>query len=612
MAYRRHVMFRELSLSFQKPFKNFTPYPKADDRRAWADIDSETRKLLIKKGEQFLGYDYPYLKASDFMEFSKTGNRTNYENKLFAKRKALDALVLAECAENQGRFLDDIINGIYAVCNETAWQLPAHNTYIRDAKQFVLPDTTHPVLELFSCETAAVLATVYYLLENRLNDVSPFICTMIKDELKKRVITPYLTRHFWWMGNGNEPMCNWTVWCTQNILLTAFLIPWSSSVRERVFRKAAGSIDFFLKDYGEDGCCEEGAQYYRHAGLCLFQSLDILCRITENHFAVLWQNEKMKNIASYILNVHVDDKYYINFADCSPVAGRAGTREFLFGKACKLPELMAFAASDYRRNDVVLQPEENNLYYRLQEVFTRKEILSYETPAAPRHPSVYYPSVGLFLVRNGTYTAGVKSGDNDDSHNHNDTGSVTVYKNGLPLLIDIGVESYTAKTFSPKRYEIWTMQSDFHNLPTINGQMQQNGKSFHADVLDYNFTKDGGTFRMDIANAYPKETGIKSYIREFSLTQDGVSLTDRFEFQKNCGGEVILNFMTYEKPELLDNQIKIGSLGELNWNCSAQVTIEEFAITDERLALCWKHSIYRIRLALCDTGRTGAVKIGIL
>lgn len=605
-------MFHELSLTFQKPLKDLMPYPKADNRSAWSEIDDETKNLLIERGTRFLGYDFPYLKASDFMEFSKSGNRTNYENKLFAKRKALDALVLAECAEYQGRFLEDIINGIYAICGETAWQLPAHNTYIRDAKQFPLPDTTRPVIELFSCETASVLATVYYLLQEKLNEISPFICTMIKNELKKRVINPYLTKHFWWMGRGTEPMCNWTVWCTQNILLTVFLIPWSPSIRERVFHKAARSIDFFLKDYGEDGCCEEGAQYYRHAGLCLFQSLDILCRITGNHFAVLWQNEKIRNIASYILNVHVDDKYYINFADCSPIAGRAGAREFLFGKSCGIPELMAFAASDYKRNDTLLQPEENNLYYRLQEVFTRKELLSYEIPAVLNHPSVYYPSVGLFLVRNGTYTAGVKSGSNDDSHNHNDTGSITVYKNGLPLLIDIGVESYTAKTFSPRRYEIWTMQSDFHNLPTINGQMQQNGKTFHADVLDYKLTKDGGTFRMDIAKAYPKEAGIASYIREFSLMEEGIFLTDYFEFQKGSAGELILNFMTYEKPQLSGSRIKIGALGELNWNCPAQVKIEELAITDERLALCWKHSIYRTRLTVSDTNTAGAIKIGIL
>ncbi len=605
-------MFREFEYTFQGKLQDLAPYPKASDRKAWSAIDSKAKKILIQNGETFLGYDYPYLKASDYLEFSKNGNRTNYENRLFAKRKALDALVLAECAEHKGRFMEDIVNGIYAICDETAWQLPAHNSYIRDTRQLPLPDTTNPVIELFSCEAASILATTYYLLEEELNEISPFICIRIKDELKTRVITPYLTRHFWWMGKGKEPMCNWTIWCTQNILLTVFLIPWDFSVRKKVFKKAAASIDYFLKDYGDDGCCEEGAQYYRHAGLCLFQTLDILCRITDNHFALLWQNPKIKNIASYILNVHVDDKYFINFADCSPIAGRAGVREYLFGKACGLPDLMDFAAADYKCNDTPLQPEENNLYYRLQEIFTRKEILSHKIPAAIRHTPVYYPSVGLFIVRNNTYTAGVKSGDNDDSHNHNDTGSITVYKNGLPLLIDIGVESYTQKTFSPQRYEIWTMQSDYHNLPTINGCMQQNGHAFCARVLGYEFTRDGGSFSMDIAKAYPKDAGVRKYLREFSLSHAGISLTDSWELKKNCTGEIILNFITYEKPELTDNNIKIGSLGELNWNSPVHAVIEELPVTDERLMLCWKHNLYRIRLRVPDALTVHTIKIGVL
>lgn len=605
-------MFRELECTFYGTLQDLTSYPKASDRRAWSAIDSKAKALLIQRGEAYLGYEYPYLKASDFLEFSRTGNRTNYENKLFAKRKALDALVLAECTEHKGRFMEDIVNGIYAICDETAWQLPAHNSYIRDTRQLPLPDTTNPVIELFSCETASVLAAAYYLLEDEFNEISPFICIRIKDEVKIRVITPYLTRHFWWMGKGKEPMCNWTIWCTQNVLLAVFLIPWDSSVRKRVFKKAAKSIDYFLKDYGDDGCCEEGAQYYRHAGLCLFQTLDILCRITNNHFAPLWQNHKIKNIASYILNVHVDDKYFINFADCSPIAGRAGVREYLFGKACNLPDLMDFAAADYKQNTALLQPDENNLYYRLQEIFTRKEILSHKIPASIKHNSVYYPSVGLYIVRNNTYTAGVKSGNNDDSHNHNDTGSITVYKKGLPLLVDIGVESYTQKTFSPQRYEIWTMQSDYHNLPTINGHMQQNGKEFCAQVLEYDFTKEGGYFTMDIAKAYPKDAGIKNYFREFSLTSKGICLTDSWKFINACAGEIILNFITYEKPELIDNKIIIGDLGELSWDCTANATVEELPITDERLMLCWKHSLYRIRLAVSDTLTVNAIKIGIL
>lgn len=613
----------KLFLSDNHNFSPFAPYPKACEREAWNELDSETSNELIKRGEAYLGFEYPYLKATDFIEFSRTGNRVHYEDKLFIKRKALDALVLAECVEHSGRFMDDIINGIFAICDETAWQLPAHNSYIRNSPQLILPDVTNPVIELFSCEAASVLAAAYYLLKDELDNISPFICSRIVYEVKRRVITPYLTKHFWWMGKGKEEMCNWTIWCTQNVLLSAFFLPFSENTRQKVFKKACASTDFFLKDYGDDGCCDEGAQYYRHAGLCLFQTLDILCHITDDYFASLWDNEKIKNIALYILNVHVDDKYYINFADCSPIAGRAGVREYLFGKACGLSNLAEFAALDYKRNTDKFQPDENNLYYRLQEIFTRRAILSEDTGAPIFHPPVFYSSVGLWIARNDSYTAAAKCGDNNDSHNHNDTGSVTLYKNGQPLLVDIGVESYTKKTFSAQRYEIWTMQSDYHNLPTINNVMQMNGEEYKAVSIVHSFTEDGGKISMDIAGAYPAEACIEKYLRSVILSESGLVISDIWSFKDDEHHPVILNFITYEKPVLSSgspNVLNIGELGTLEVNVGmpsadrlgdaenkgteasasalAQITVEELPITDARLMQCWKHSLYRIRIAV--------------
>ena len=592
----------ELFLNDKHNFSPFAPYPKACVREAWNELDSETSNELIKRGEAFLGFEYPYLKATDFIEFSRTGNRVHYEDKLFIKRKALDALVLAECVEHSGRFMDDIINGIFAICDETAWQLPAHNSYIRNSPQLILPDVTNPVIELFSCEAASVLATAYYLLKDELDSISPFICSRIFYEVKRRVITPYLTKHFWWMGKGKEEMCNWTIWCTQNVLLSAFFLPFPENTRQKVFKKACASTDFFLKDYDDDGCCDEGAQYYRHAGLCLFQTLDILCRITDDYFASLWDNEKIKNIALYILNVHVDDKYYINFADCSPIAGRAGVREYLFGKACGLSNLAEFAALDYKRNPDKFQPDENNLYYRLQEIFTRRAILSEDTGAPIFHPPVFYSSVGLWIARNDSYTAAAKCGDNNDSHNHNDTGSVTLYKNGQPLLVDIGVESYTKKTFSAQRYEIWTMQSDYHNLPTINGSMQMNGAEYHATEVSHSFTEDGGKISMDIAGAYPAKAHLREYTRCVTLDASGLTLDDSWSFDDDCEHPVILNFITYEKPVLSNESpdvLLIGGLGTLKTgNSPSHIDIEELPMTDPRLMQCWKHSLYRIRIAV--------------
>ena len=66
------------------------------------------------------------------------------------------------------------------------------------------------------------------------------------------------------------------------------------------------------------------------------------------------------------------------------------------------------------------------------------------------------------------------------------------------MLIDVGVETYTAKTFSGSRYDIWTMQSAFHNLPTMNGVMQKNGRDFRAKDVRYEAGDARAVFSLDI------------------------------------------------------------------------------------------------------------------
>jgi len=597
-------MFLETLNCHPFSIQDLTLYPNIEDRDAWLTLDDTWKKETLALGETYLHFEFAALSATDFLDFTRTGNRTRYEDKLFSKRLALNALVLAECVENNGRFMDDIINGIFSICEESAWQLPAHNTYIRDTPQLPLPDSTAPVLDLFACETGSILATVSYLLRSELDKISPFITKRIANELEHRIYKPYLNCHFWWMGNGKEPMNNWTIWCTQNVLLSVFLVDSDTSFREKVIEKACKSTDYFLVEYGEDGCCDEGAQYYRHAGLCLFNTLEILNAVTNNHFADLYKKAKIKNIASYIMNVHIDDVYYLNFADCSPIAGRAGVREFLFGKQTNNETMMSFAATEFiaGKKDTLILPKENNLYYRLQNAFTIKEVLSFSVnhDMTIRYPEIFYPSTGIFITRDEHLYLAVKGGDNNDSHNHNDTGSLTVYKNGKPMFIDIGVESYTKKTFSPQRYEIWTMQSAYHNLPTINGIMQKDGAEYKARDVAHFFSDTISYIQMDIANAYPKEAGIKEYYRKaFLIKGEKIVIQDSFSFtnsQKN--NSVVLSFMTYEKPNLhsIDDYltINIGNLGELKMKGGSLKEIEEISITDTRLQTAWKHPVYRI------------------
>lgn len=576
----------------------FRPFPKADQRDAYQALPQKLRQELIRLGEALFDSPYPSLPATAFMAFQRTGNRVDFESLYFGRRYMLNAFVTAECVEGEGRFLDRIIDGVFAICEESGWQLPAHNSYLRSGSSEILPDASRPVLDLFACETGAQLACIYYLLKSRLDQVSPLICQRISQELEGRVLRPYLAEHFWWMGDGDEPMCNWTPWCTQNVLLTAFMYGCPEETGRRILQKAAESCDLFLKDYGDDGCCDEGAQYFRRAGLCLDAACDLMDQVTGGAFSHLYQWGKIKNIAAYIANVHVSGRYYFNFADCSPVAGRAGVKEYLFGKHTGQPDLMLFAAKDYQAAGAEIYQEELyqlNLYYQLLNAFYYEEVMNLDTAKTPAPKDIFYPSIGLFIARSSDLSLAVKAGDNNDGHNHNDTGSITLYKCSQPVLVDIGVESYTQKTFSPKRYEIWTMQSGYHNLPTIDGLDQHDGPGYRATDVETSLTEDRAEISMELAEAYPFPEKGHTYRRRVILdkTSDCVTLTDTTDSQN-----VTLNFITYIEPVLTEEGCLQVGLAELSFQGASLIEVEILPITDKRLQTAWDHQLYRVRLSM--------------
>lgn len=180
---------------------------------------------LVQSGEDALAQPIAPLPLTAWLDFTRTGRRTGWEDAYFSRRARLCALVLAECVQHSGRCLEPVLDTLWAICEESAWQLPAHNSYIRDTPQLPLPDTTRPVVDLFAAETGGSLALVHYLLGAELESAAPGICQRLYREVEDRVLQPWRSQHFWWMGDGAEPMCNWTSWCTQNLLLATFCCP---------------------------------------------------------------------------------------------------------------------------------------------------------------------------------------------------------------------------------------------------------------------------------------------------------------------------------------------------------------------------------------------------
>jgi hypothetical protein len=146
-------------------------------------------------------------------------------------------------------------------------------------------------------------------------------------------------------------------------------------------------------------------------------------------------------------------------------------------------------------------------------------------------------SKGIFL--------GAKGGSNGESHNHNDVGNFVVYLNGEPALIDVGVGTYSKQTFNKDRYKLWYMQSQWHNLPTINGIMQHEGANYKAHNVSFKSTTNGGNFEMDIAGAYPKEAQVKSWKRDFHFDGklNSITLKETFELNQVIN-KTDMHFMT--------------------------------------------------------------------
>ena len=196
------------------------------------------------------------------------------------------------------------------------------------------------------------------------------------------------------------------------------------------------------------------------------------------------------------------------------------------------------------------------------------------------------PREGLFLA--------VKGGHNNESHNHNDVGSFVVYCGGEPVLIDAGVGAYTRQTFSADRYKIWSMQSNYHNLPIINGEGQRAGAQYAS--RDEVYDEDAASLTMQLAGAYPAEAGVESFIRSAALSDGAVAITDSIVLSGE--GEVDFIFLTHRRPELSEKgKIALNTGCVLNYPSEMAAEIEEFDPVGMNTVAAWgTETLFRIHL----------------
>jgi hypothetical protein len=591
------------------PAENWKPFPPASNREAWQSLPADMRGKLISAGERHKGAIWEPLPATLFLEYARNGNRSHFENAQFGRRTQLRELVMAECAQGQGRFLDDIANGIWSTCEETFWGVPAHLEMQKRGTG--LPDVTEPVIDLFAAETASLMAWTVYLLGPGLDSVQPLVRERVVFEIEHRILTPYCNRDdFWWMGlagaDSSGTVNNWNPWINSNCLACVLLLDHEPERRARTVGKALRSLDRFLDSYGQDGGCDEGPSYWGRAGASLFDCLELLYSASTGKVQ-FYAIPLIQEIGRYIYRAQVCDDWFVNIGDGPARLEPPGDLLFRYGRRIDDSKLEALGAY-FGRRQAGESGDDSGIGRQLAALFDAGA-LRRASAGQPLLRDVWLANLQVMSARvrdgscEGLYLA-AQGGHNGKSHNHNDVGNFVVYANGRPALIDVGVETYTAKTFSKDRYQIWTMQSAYHNLPTINGIMQAAGRQYAAREVKYQADDARAVLGMDIAGAYPADAGVVSWNRTLMLDRAGNQIEIRDSWRlKRPGGRIALSLMTASEAaesgggELRVSGGQLGSSGvRLLHEPALAVTIEEIPAEDPRLRAVWGGPLRRVLL----------------
>ena len=581
------------------PAKDFVRYRDAKARFSPGDLMEEDKALIFEEAEKALGEEIPILLPTVYMRFIRDGDRGEYETPYFKRRQMLRALTFAEKLQGKGRYLDKIIDLAWLISEETTWVLPAHNQ--RDAPGagscLLTEDVEGEIrkIDLFSAETAAELSNVVDMIGEELSGEYEMVRRKILYEIDRKVLIPFEKYLFGWEGyTKNAFLNNWNPWIISNILTVTALTVADDYRREALVVKAVGILEKFTDTYPLDGGCDEGPSYWGAAGASLFDCLEILYDLTGGK-ADVFSSELVGNMCDYFRKAFISGNYVMNFADAPAVYDAAANARLLWRMSRRTGnrEMGNFARYlAWREGSFRPEIPAHNTVYRKVANYLEK-VPPYQGGGVVTRAS--FPGITVAVMRDGEefdkgFFFAIKGGNNGESHNHNDVGSFVLYRDGKPVVVDIGVGTYSRKTFSAERYQIKPMTSPYHNTAEIAGYAEPAGKEYRSE--DAVFAPDGSSLSFELKKAYPEEAGIVSYRREGKLEKGKATVTDTLKLSKE--EEVVFHLVSFEKPEKSDGGLRLGSC-LLKFDPALSPEIEEYVFEDVRFVETWKrNSVWRI------------------
>lgn len=449
------------------------------------------RKNLINKYEEIRGQDM-HISFEIESEFLKNGNRVHFEERYFLRRTKLTVCaILSIVYPDEKKFITELEEIIFDICNEYSWQLPAH----RPKDNWNRRDD----IDLFAAETGLYLAEIKYILGNRLN---PVLVNRITMELEWRILKSFETYTFWW----EELKSNWASVCSGSV---GGVFLYESPERfENISHRISACMENYLSGINDEGSTSEGAGYWAYGFSFYALYHDLLRRYTDGEKDG-FKNKKVENLSGFLTNLYFDEDNVVLFSDTV-----LGTRYPIW--------LLAFLQKEYgiamppkSKGDIGLE----KFSYAIRSILYYGEISDNEFKVSG---SIYYKELQWYIEKNPLYSIAVKGGNNAEEHNHNDIGSFMVINNKRVVLSELGRGEYTADYCGDNRYSCLEPSAQGHSIPVINGAFQQYGSEYYGemDVQD-------NIVSIDMKNAYPVE--IASFIRKFQMFEEKIILTDTFD-----------------------------------------------------------------------------------
>lgn len=590
--------------------------PKYSDEGRWKNIIenpmlSPSFQNYKEYLDKLMAEPITYVPASLYLNYRRTGSRSPHDGIISSRRSHLMAFVIGECLERKGRYLDAIMDYIWAICEESSWVIPAHS-------QTTLPAYTDiSWVDLVSAETGRTLAEALYIIGDRLDEHDPMIKQRALYEIDRRCWTPYMQYdNMWWMfraGNRSK-LNNWTAVCNCGVVGSAILVMNDNQRLARMIEKCLKSMNDFLFCFDNQGGCDEGPGYWGY-GVSNYVWLSYLLEMRTGKISLL-NAEEVKDIARFPQRTTLSGNNVVNFSDCSPKVSFSPSLLFYLGQRLSLPEVSAFAQYQYDLNPRIS-------FYDIRSL-TWIPIwgpIGRWTERWKPEKHFYYSEMQWLISRanpddENSLILAVKGGHNAENHNQNDVGNFIVHYGGESLIVDLGAGTYTRDYFSSKRYEILVNSSWGHNVPLVNRYQQPPGGQYSAQVIGYNLSDTEDMLELDISKAYPNDAKIKTLKRRVTLRRDGklgwIEIDDQIQLDSEKGdvklplyvaGEVIV-----DDPATLRI---VGQKAEIKVQYQPQSTkpiVERVQSDDKRLA----ENIRRIVFDIPITEGSGRLLLKIM